>query len=115
MNKKYRAALAATALVASSLFAVTALADTTAPVTMPTNESKEHGENMRPMGRRVMGERSMIGTVASVNGTSLTVTVKERMKKDDTAAQAVTYTVDISKAVVIKNGANSTPSSIAVG
>ncbi|HTP57197.1 MAG TPA: DUF5666 domain-containing protein [Candidatus Paceibacterota bacterium] len=62
------------------------------------------------MGRGPGQNRGVVGTVASVNGTTLTVT--GRAPKNGTAT---TYTVDASGATVTKNGASSTVSAIAVG
>lgn len=53
----------------------------------------------------------VFGTVASVSGTTLTVTSKGFRQN----ATATTYTVDASNATVTKNGANSSVSNIATG
>ncbi len=64
------------------------------------------------MGGRGMGREGhgILGTVASVSGSSLTVT----SKKEDSNT-TTTYTVDASKATVTKNGAASSLANIAVG
>jgi len=56
----------------------------------------------------------VFGTVTAVNGTTLTVTSKMRMRPN-ASSSAVTYTVDASNAAVVKNGASSTVASIATG
>jgi hypothetical protein len=116
MNKKYTAALAMTAMVASSLFALSALADTTAPTPTTAPEGRSEGRGLGMM-KKGMGERGMIGTVASVNGTSFTISVKARPQKGapTTTATSLTYTVDATKATIMKAGATSTASAITVG
>lgn len=112
MNKKYASALAATAMVATSLFALPALAETTAPeiTTKPP---------MGQMGpKRGIPARSLVGTVASVNGTTLTITVKTPPRKEDNETKTpitLTYTVDASKAVVMKAGSKSAATELSVG
>jgi hypothetical protein len=62
-------------------------------------------------GSRAGGQPEVFGTVASVNGTTLTVTSKGFGK----TATATTYTVDTTNATVTKNNAASTVADIAVG
>ena len=130
MNKKYASALAATALVATSLFAVSAFADTTAQASPQQPEQGQHEGFMGGMmrgksGGMMMGQHGILGTVASINGTTLTVTTKARpMRAPENSTSTtpvpatpapITYTVDASKATVMKAGATSAVSNIAVG
>jgi len=62
-----------------------------------------HGPAMRP---------GVVGTVASVSGTTLTVTGKQGFGSSTTA---VTYTVDASNSTVVKDNATSSVSAIATG
>ena len=64
-------------------------------------------DNGRMMGRG----RGVFGTVASVNGSTFTVTSKAWQKD----GAAITYTVDATNATVTKNGASSSVSNILVG
>ncbi|MCX6723707.1 MAG: DUF5666 domain-containing protein [Candidatus Staskawiczbacteria bacterium] len=57
---------------------------------------------------------NIVGTVSVINGTTITMTGKAK-KTNDVAGTATTYTVNASSAKVIKNGASSSISSIAVG
>ena len=63
------------------------------------------------MMKRVPG---VFGTVASISGSTLTVTSKNKEAEDGKPVTA-TYTVDASKATVTKNGAASSLANIAVG
>jgi hypothetical protein len=117
MNKKYTSALAFTALVASALFAVPTFAaekqqlNVTARLANPTLTL----DGLDPVRKdKPMPERGMIGTVTSVNGTTFTMTVKERSKKDE-AEISTTYTVDASKATFVKRGTGASISTIVVG
>ena len=71
-----------------------------------------HGGQMQQM--RMPG---VFGTVASINGSTITVTSKPFAgpRATSTPPTATTYTVDASNATVMKNGATSAVSSIAVG
>ena len=73
----------------------------------------------RGIGRGGMIRPGVVGTVASVNGTTLTVTSKGwPMMRGNNAAPTpapVIYTVDASNATVTKNGTTSSVSNIAVG
>ncbi len=130
MNKKYASALAATALVATSLFAVSAFADTTAQASPQQPEQGQHEGFMGGMmrgksGGMMMGQHGILGTVASINGTTLTVTTKARpMRAPENSTTTtpvpatpapITYTVDASKATVMKAGSASAVSNIAAG
>ena len=74
------------------------------------------GLGMGPGPARAPG---VFGTVSAVNGTTLTVTSKTMMKgpssSGSSSGTATTYTVDASNATVVKDGATSTVSTIAVG
>ena len=68
------------------------------------------------MGNRTGMKPAVVGQVASVNGTTLTVTSKGFGKNTSTAAPAATtYTVDASNAAVMKANATSSVSAITVG
>ncbi len=113
MNKKYTAAFAVASIVATSLFAVSAFAETAAP------EQKPADAGQRPafaglMHGRQNAKHSIVGSVATVNGTTLTITVRERARKNNPETTA-TYTVDASKAIVMKAGASSTVADMQVG
>jgi Domain of unknown function (DUF5666) len=56
----------------------------------------------------------VFGTVSAINGSTITLQSKGR-GPDAAAAPATTYTINAANAVVIKNGATSTLSSVAVG
>jgi len=64
------------------------------------------------MGQRSGMKPGVVGTVASVSGTTLTVTSKAGPSGTPAAA---TYTVDASNATVTKNGTTSSVSAIATG
>ena len=66
------------------------------------------------MGSRMPG---VFGTVTAVNGTTLTVTQKTRPNaaSSNPTASPTVYMVDASSATVMKSGANSTLSNVAVG
>ncbi|MCX6741268.1 MAG: DUF5666 domain-containing protein [Candidatus Parcubacteria bacterium] len=63
------------------------------------------------IGNRPNKAQGVFGTVASINGTTLTITAKAQPNR----GTAATYTVDASKATVTKNSASSSVSNIAVG
>ena len=67
--------------------------------------------------REEMGTNSILGTIVSVSGTTLTITGKIMSPVASTSTSATTYTVDASKAHIEKQGAQGTvtTSSIAVG
>ncbi len=61
-------------------------------------------------------KNATLGTVTAVNGTTITMTSKERTKTaTSSAATTTTYTVDASSATVQKDGTASAVSSVAVG
>lgn len=69
---------------------------------------------------RMGGGPGIFGTVSAVSGTNLTVTSKigprqDTTTSDSTSTSTKTYTVDASNATVMKNGATSSVSDIAVG
>ena len=67
-------------------------------------------------GQQEFNKNSAFGTVATINGTTITITSKAIQNGDSTSsATATTYTVDASKATVTKDGASSSVSAIAVG
>ncbi|MEJ0021400.1 MAG: DUF5666 domain-containing protein [Candidatus Doudnabacteria bacterium] len=63
----------------------------------------------------MMRKPGVFGTVATINGNTLTVTSKVWSKGNTSAATSTTYTVDDTNATVTKNGAASSVSNIAVG
>ena len=110
-NKKYVygfMVLASLALVV----AVPALADTTTPANGPAGGWTAHlGGGMNRGGRGMM-KPGVFGTVSAVNGNTITVSGKTGF---GTTATATTFTIDATNAKVMKAGATSTVSSIAVG
>jgi Domain of unknown function (DUF5666) len=111
-NSRYQIALAGTALAATLVLAAPAFAQTT--TTVPPQGGQGAGHMMM---HRAPG---VFGTVAAINGTTLTVTSKAWAKPGSTATPATpaagtTYTVTTSGATVTKNGAASTLGSVAVG
>ena len=94
--------------------------------TSPLSELRDNRGGMMGWGKMMLNMRSgVIGTVASVNGTTLTVaSVKVGWDRDGqdrdenkskTTPTPITYTVDASKATVVKAGVASIVSAIAVG
>ena len=70
----------------------------------------------RMMGRGGPGKMSgIVGTVASVSGSTLTVTARYGMMNNVGTSTGITYTVNAAGATVFKNGATSTVASILVG
>jgi len=57
----------------------------------------------------------VFGTVSAINGSTITLQSKGRGPNENTTTPGITYTVNAANAVVIKNGATSTLSSVAVG
>ena len=114
-----KTSLAALALGSVALGSV-ALAGTAlaASITPPPGVQSEQGEGMRA-GIGGFMRPVVVGTVSTMNGTTLTVSAKsfQRPATPGTAptALATTYTVDASAATVTKAGAASTVSAIAVG
>lgn len=120
-NKQYisLAVLASLALVAPAVFAQT----TPTPSPAPSIELRDGRGGMMNWGK-MMGMRSgVIGTVTSISGTTLTVTANKvgwgKDGKDQstpkTTPTAIAYTIDASKASVIKAGIASNVAGIAVG
>ena len=109
INKKYVSIITTASLVAGLAVAVPAFAQT-APASQAVQGQPgqggmwggHRGGHMRP---------GVFGTVASINGTTLTVTSKVGPQ----GGTATTYTVDASAATVTKSGAASSVSIIAVG
>lgn len=71
------------------------------------------------MGRPATMKSAVVGTVTSISGNSITVTVKghqgEDRPKSTSTITSLTYVVDATNAAIKKNGATSTVSSILVG
>ena len=118
-NKKYASAATIAVAMASIAIAAPTFAQTTpAPTTMaPTAQMAVHqgwggkgGMGMGMMGKGGMGMRGVHGTVSAISGNTITIT--ETNPKDSTTQ---TYTVDATNAKVMKDGAVSTVSAIAVG
>jgi hypothetical protein len=104
---------AGSALVATFVLSGTALAAATAPTVSPTGSGYGHR-----MGGSNMPRPTVVGTVASISGDTLTVTAKAWAKPGSTttaAPAATTYTVDATNATVTKDGTASTLSAIATG
>ena len=126
MNKKYVTALALTALVATSLFGAQAFAETQstkqeAPQTTTPQPERGLEGRLGGMMRKDQGQRGMFGTVASVTGTTFTMTVKARPERDEKSKTPVavpadtTYTVDATNASIIKANKKGSLSDIVVG
>ncbi len=107
MQKKYLSLIVALGLLSSGALALPASADTNTP---PAN---------RPHKGFSLADKKaeVFGTVASISGTTITVTGKARPRPMATpnTSTTVTYTVDASSATVIKNNATSSVSNIALG
>jgi Domain of unknown function (DUF5666) len=72
------------------------------------------GQIQRPdMANGLRGKNGIVGTVATVNGT--TFTVNSQVKAKGGTATTTTFTVDATNATVTKNGASSSVADIAVG
>jgi len=74
------------------------------------------------MGKGMMGNHPIVGTVSAVSGNTITITSKQKNESDNENnatttpnPTTVTYTVDATNAKIIKNNAVATVSSIAVG
>jgi hypothetical protein len=114
-NKKYVSLGMILTGFAVLAMAVPALADTTAPTTAPAAnawQGRMRGVPGMMNGKRPMMAPGVFGTVSAVNGNSLTVSGKTGFGG---TATATTYTVDATNATVMKSGAASTVSTIAVG
>jgi hypothetical protein len=124
-KRTYTSLAAALGIVAALALAAPALADTTSGTTAtpPTTHAGwgQGGPMHTGMPGGMQRAPGVFGTVASISGTTLTVTSKMPQKKTDLSgtigmtATAVTYTVDASNATVTKDNAASTVSAIAVG
>ena len=116
MNKKYIALLATTAVVATSLFSLSAFADTQAPApatNAPTTQNQGMKERFGMFRNgKDMANRGMVGTVTSVNGTTFTISVKSHTKKSAPVVAPTVYTVDASKATFVNKAANTTTVSV---
>lgn len=99
-NKKYISFLVIVGVMLGLIGASPALA-----------KSNSNGNNGIGEIERQIKKPLVVGTVATINGTTLTVTEKAKSN----GVTAVTYTVDASNATVTKNGKVSTVSNIAVG
>lgn len=81
-------------------------------VSVPALASAQEGNDGNNTGSGRPHMPGVFGTVSAVNGSTLTLESKGR---GPDAQSAKTYTVDATNAVVLKNGATSTLSSVAVG
>lgn len=104
VKKSISVSLASSAVLASLLIGSVAFADTATP---QGGQPGGWGGRGHMMGRGP----GVFGTVASISGTSITVTSKGFGQ----SATETTYTVDASNATVTKDGAASSVSAIAVG
>lgn len=95
--------------VGALLSGTTAFAQTTTDNTAPQHHEWGRGGGMMGKGPGVFG------TVTSISGTTLTVTQKMMLRGGENNATGTVYTVDASSANVMKDGATSSVSSIAVG
>jgi hypothetical protein len=79
----------------------------------PQPQKGMHGGQEWMNGKGGMMRPAVVGTVSAVSGTTITVNSKQGPKAS--AATSTTFTIDARNAVVKKNNATSTVSSIAVG
>jgi hypothetical protein len=110
MNKKYIAIIVGLATVATIGGTALAMTASAATPTATQTTSGQHKGGVRKQG--------VMGTVSAINGNSITVTSKKFTKGatgTTPTATTVTYTVDVTNATVIKSGATSSVSAIAVG
>lgn len=109
-KNKYLLLIAAGGFAASLIVALPAFAQT---IGAPGGWGG-HGGGMMHGGMGM--QPGVFGTVSAINGTTLTVTSKARMRPNTTSTAATTvYTVNASNAQVFKNAASSSLSSIATG
>jgi precorrin-6B methylase 2 len=118
-------------LVAGFAFTLPALADTSAEVSVGANvgtnlevntdanaSANTHG-GWQGQGEGGMqhGKPAIVGTVSTINGTTLTISGRNGFMPDRTASTstATIFTVDASNAKVVKGNASSTVSGISVG
>ena len=122
-NKKYVYAFAALATITTLATAVPVFAeDTTTPIVPQTNNGVGGGK-MFNRGNKEMMNPGVAGTVSAVSGNIITVTSKQRIRRENnsntttppTTATAITYTVDATNAKITKNNVAGTISSIVIG
>ncbi|MFZ2049281.1 MAG: hypothetical protein WAV25_03235 [Minisyncoccia bacterium] len=107
MNRKYISAALAFATLASLAVAVPVFAETgTQPNQNDNSQGRKVGMMVRP---------AVMGTVSTINGNIITVTSRMKQKKTSTTIAPTTYTIDATSAVINKNGAVGTITSILVG
>lgn len=111
-TRKYLSLAIALATAASVATAIPVSADTTSPAATAAQHMGQWQGGKGGIGRPSGMKPGVFGTVASVSGTSLTVTGKQGFGSSTTS---VTYTVDASNSVVKKDNATSSVSSIATG
>ncbi len=114
-TKRYIPAVMALAIVASVGVAVPAFAATNSAQAGWYGGAQNGGPQHRPTGVRNntnMMRPSVVGTVSAISGTTLTVSGRQGF---GSTSATVTFTVDASNAVVMKNNATTTVSSIATG
>ncbi len=118
MNKKYIIGSLSVALVTSLALIVPAFAAVPPAVGQVgwgnNPQMQMHGQFQGNAGNRMGMKPAVVGEVASINGTTLTVT-SESFGRNGTTTPATTYTVDASNATVMKSNATSSVSAIAVG
>jgi len=112
-------------LIAGFAFTLPAFADTNTNVSANVNihgDEQEQNEGQKPpmMGLRgigMMGKPAVVGTVSTVNGTTLTVSGRNGFMpgKVSSTSAATIFTVNASNAKVIKGNATSTVANISVG
>jgi len=121
MNKtsswKYAGVIVASGAVLAALtLGSTAFADTTLNVSASMNHQGRGGwgAGMNMGGKNMPG---VFGTVSAISGTTLTITSKAgpRTENGSSAATPITYTVNAGTAVVTKDNATSSLSSVTVG
>lgn len=105
-KKKYISALSMLAIILGVGLATTTNAQTTGTTSLTQNPMS--GIMHSRMKGHVMGQRGIIGTVNTINGTTITITSTR-------GSTTTTYTVDASNAKIMKGGQSSTVSSIVIG
>lgn len=117
-SKKYLSTIAVLGTIASIAVAIPALADTTngqSNQPNPSYQGQMHSQGKAGTFGKGQIRPGVFGTVASVSGNTLTVTSTGRMGFRASTTPTTTYTVDATNAVVMKNNATSSVSSIVVG
>jgi hypothetical protein len=114
MNVKTMSVATMATLLMSGAALSTAFADT---ATTQVNVSGQVGDMGMHLGKGRGNpiRPGVMGTVSSISGSSLVISSKDAATQGNSTATATTFTVNAAAATVIKNGATTTLSGIAVG